>query len=145
MASWRDSTSHPAQDDFDGLFGTVLPFALQTLERRGELFPFGVVVTAGGEVGMRAADPDLGDQPNSNDVLTLLREGVRAERADLRGAAYVADVRIETGDAIRVEMEHSEGAAITILVPYTRSRFKKTIQTGDMRVQLAEMSAWAKP
>ncbi|MEZ2370959.1 hypothetical protein [Arthrobacter sp. RCC_34] len=142
MASWRDSASPVAQDDLDELLNAVLPFAIETLGRRGELYPFGATITRGGRASLIAADPGLGDHPNSNDVLALLREGVASDKEALRAAAYVADVRFDGGDAIRIELEHSERVAIVVLVPYSRSRLRKSVKLGEMRVQLGELHAW---
>jgi hypothetical protein len=91
---------------------------------------------------LTAADPAAGERPNSNEVLALLRDGVTADKDALRAAAFAADVRMEGGDAIRVELEHSESAAIVVLMPYTRSRLRKSVKLGDMRVQLGALSIW---
>lgn len=142
MASWRDNTSRQAQDDFDELLNAVLPFATETLGRRGEMYPYGATVGKDGQTSLTAADPVAGERPNSSDVLALLREGVTGDKGAVRAAAFVADVRMESGDAIRVELEHSEGAAIVVLMPYSRSRLRKSVKLGDMRVQLGALSIW---
>lgn len=134
MASWRDSASQLAQEDLDELLNAVLPFAIETLGRRGELYPFGATMAKDGQTALSAADLGVGQRPDSNDVLTLLRDGVTADKDALRAAAYVADVRVEDGDAVRVELEHSEGVAIVVLVPYSRSRLRKSVNLGEMRV-----------
>ena len=89
-----------------------------------------------------AADPGKGEYPRSHDVLALLRDGVTADKDGLRAAAFVADVRIEGGDAIRVELEHSDNVAIVVLVPYSRSRLRKSVKLGDMQVQLGDLRTW---
>jgi hypothetical protein len=142
MASWRNSASQLAQDDLDELLNAVLPFAIETLGSRGELYPFGATIAKDGLTALSAADPGVGERPNSNEVLSLLRDGVTADKDSLRAAAYVADVRVEGGDAIRVELEHSEGVAIVVLVPYSRSRLRKSVKVGEMRVQPGELHAW---
>jgi hypothetical protein len=142
MASWRNSASQLAQDDLDELLNAVLPFAIETLGRHGELYPFGATIAKDGQTALSAADPGVGKRPNSNEVLALLRDGVSADKDALRAAAYVADVRVEGSDAIRVELEHSEGVAIVVLVPYSRSRLRKSVKPGAMRVQLGELHAW---
>lgn len=134
--------SQQAQDDFDELLNAVLPFATETLGRRGEMYPYGATVGKDGQTALTAADPAAGERPNSNEVLALLRDGVTADKDALRAAAFVADVRMEGGDAIRVELEHSESAAIVVLMPYTRSRLRKSVKLGDMRVQLGALSIW---
>jgi len=142
MASWRGSASQQAQDDFDELLNAVLPFAIETLGRRGEMYPYGATVGRDGQIAMTAADPAAVERSNSRDLLALLREGVTADKGALRAAAFVADLRMEGGDAIRVELEHSEGAAIVVLLPYNRSRLRKSVKLGDMRVQLGALGVW---
>lgn len=142
MASWRNSASQLAQDDLDELLNAVLPYAIETVGSHGELYPFGATIAKDGLTALSAADPGVGERPNSNDVLDLLRDGVTADRDSLRAAAYVADVGAEGGEAIRAELEHSEGVAIVVLVPYSRSRFGKSVKMGEMRVQLGELHAW---
>jgi hypothetical protein len=92
--------SQQAQDDFDELLNAVLPFATETLGRHGEMYPFGATVGKDGQTALTAADPAAGERPTSNDVLALLRDGATADKDALRAAAFVADVRIEGGDAI---------------------------------------------
>jgi hypothetical protein len=143
MTSWRDTTSREAQDDLDGLLDAVLPFAEQTLAKHGELFPFGAAVSSEGQVVMVAAGPGQGDQPPSTEILDLLYRGAREAAGTRRAVAFVADVRIEGGDAIRVELEHREGTSLALVVPYTRSRFRKTISLGQMSGGLGEPRIWS--
>ena len=143
MTSWRASTSQQAQDDLDDLLSAVLPFATRSLEKYGEFFPFAATVATDGEVRLVGADPGDGEHPNSSDVLTLLREGITADRDSLRAAAYVADVLVEGSDTVLVQLEHREGTALEVLVPYARSRFRKTLKTGGLSVQAGERYAWA--
>lgn len=142
MTSWRDTTSEEAQNDLDELLNVVLPFAEQTLAKHGEMFPFGAAVSSVGHIEMMAADPGHGDQPPSAEILDLLYQGARESAATRRAVAFVADVRIESGDAIRVELEHREGASLAIVVPYTRSRFRKTISLGVMSAGPGESRTW---
>jgi hypothetical protein len=143
MTSWRDTTSQEAQDDLDGLLNAVLPFAEQTLAKYGEMFPFGAAVSSGGQVEMMAADPGQGDQPPSTEILNLLYQGARESAGTRRAVAFVADVRIEGGDAIRVELEHREGTSLALVIPYTRSRFRKTISLGQMSGGVGESKIWS--
>lgn len=143
MTSWRDTTSHRAQDDLDGLLNAVLPFAEQTLAKYGEMFPFGAAVSAEGQIEMMAADPGQGDQPPSAEIVDLLYEAARESAGTLRAVAFVADVRIEGGDAIRIELEHREGTSLALVIPYTRSRFRKTISLGQMSGGVGESRLWS--
>lgn len=143
MASWRDSASPQAQDDLDGLLNVVLPFAEQTISKYGEMYPFGAAVGTGGRAGLLGADPGSGKRPASQDVLRLLYEGARQARDDRRAVAFAADVLLEGGsDAVRVELEHREGTALVLHVPYTRSRFKKTVVLGQMSGGVGQRRIW---
>ena len=143
MTSWRDSVSQEAQDDLDGLLNAVLPLAENLLGKSGEFFPFGGLVSIHGEAAMTAADPGLGEHPASQDVLANLYDGARANASDSRAAAFVADVRANGSDAVRVELEHQEGVALVVLLPYALSRFKKTVSFGQMSVSAAQPRIWS--
>ena len=142
MTSWRDTTSALAQNDLDGLLNAVLPFAEESLSKHGEFYPFGAAVSAGGQTSLLGGDPALGEKPNSDAVLGTLYEAVRSEAAGLRAAAFVADVRAGGSDAVRVELEHAEGVSLVVLLPYTRSRFKRTLEFGPMSVSAADLKVW---
>ena len=145
MTSWRDTTSQAAQDDLDGLLNVVLPFAEQTIAKYGELFPFGASVNAEGQVAMLAGDPGLGEHPPSNEVLDTLYQGARSDASSLRAAAFVADVRANGGDAIRVELEHREGVAAVLLIPYARARFTRKVTMGQMSGGPGERRIFVEP
>jgi hypothetical protein len=113
MTSWRDTASPSAQDDLDGLLNVVLPLAEDLLGKHGEFYPFGGAVSTKGEASLTAADPGLGRRPASDQVLTSLMEGARANATSSRAAAFVADVRADGADAVRVELEHQEGVALS--------------------------------
>lgn len=142
MTSWRDQASASAQDDLDGLLSAVLPFAEQQLAQHGEFFPFGGSLSLEGEVSLLAADPALGDRPSSDAVLSALYAGARSEAATVRAAAFVADVQAGGSDAVRTELEHAVGVSLVVLLPYTRSRFKKAVTFGQMSVSQGVPRVW---
>jgi hypothetical protein len=142
MASWRDTASDQAQADLDALLGAVLPFAEQTLSRYGEMFPFGAAVSSDGELEMLASDPGIGERPMSELVLGALYEGARASSHARRAFAFVADVRVNAADTVRVELEHQEGPALVVLVPYSRSRLKKKVTFGQISGGMGQRNVW---
>lgn len=142
MASWRDSTSPQTQDDLDGLLDAALPFAQQQLERHGELFPYGMALGLDGETTAVAGDPGDGEHPSSLDVRAVLIDGLREQRDDLRAIALVSDVRLAGSDAIRVELEHREGPAMAVLLPYRRSRLRKRLELGNLEAMAADPQVW---
>ncbi len=120
----------------------AFPFAKQMLARHGEFFPYAVGVSQLGEVRMFAAEPGTGEQPASTDVLQDLREGLRSERNALRAVALTSDVRIADSDAIRVDLEHSEGIAISVLLRY-RHRNGSGIEYGALSADPGRAHIWA--
>ena len=142
MTSWRDGVSQNAQDDLDELLHVVLPFAEKLLGKYGEFYPFGAAVSHVGECAVTGADPGPGENPPSAEVLTALYEGALASADGLCAVAFVADVWASGSDAVRVELEHRDGVAVLILMPYTRSRFRKTLSFKPMRVSPGEARIW---
>lgn len=142
MTSWRDSASPSAQDDLDDLLNLVLPHAEDLLRRRGEFFPFGATVSIDGVAALIGADPGLGRRPPPDRVLASLYRAVQGDAAALRAAAFVADVRIGRSDAIRVELEHRDGVAPVVLVPYLPSKANKAVKLGLMSAVEGEPRVW---
>ena len=144
MTSWRDGTSHQAQSDLDELLSASLGFAQQQLAEHGEFFPYSVVVGADGQTEMIAARPDgTDDRPASADVIASCRTVLTERREELRAAAIIADVRVAElgGDAIRVDLEHAEGPALTVQLPYTRNS-GNTIDYGQLRASRGTRTIW---
>ena len=143
MTSWRDSTPEAVQDDLDGIAGAAIDAAQHLLDKNGEFHPFGVALTADGELRMLAADPGLGEKPDSQSVIDALYAGVVKDRDGLRAAAVVADVRVDGGDAIRVQFEHRDGGpAMQILVRYAKKRFRGGIEYGATSVSASQRRVW---
>lgn len=142
MTSWRDTASASAQEDLDGLLNLVLPFAGDLIAKNGQFYPFGGSVSDNGEASLTAADPDLGEHPQPEQVLAGLYDGARASAADVRAAAFVVDVLVDGSDALRVELEHRDGVALVVLVPYTPLGLKRFPRFGDMSVGPGEPRIW---
>lgn len=143
MSSWRSTASQQAQDDLDSLVNACLPFAQQQLERRGEFFPFGASIAADGETKMIAGDPGQGEHPLSSDVVSIMVDGLRARRDSLRAAAIATDVRLTDGDAVRVELEHAEGHAIAVFLPYKKKRLGRGLEFQTLRAGPGRRQIWA--
>jgi hypothetical protein len=116
------------RDDMDSVLDTLLSFAQQQLETRGEFYPFAASVDSSGSPGMVAAD--LGEEhPESMDVIDVLYEGLSRSAADgeIRAAGVCADVRVtppgssETTDAIWTSIEHADTDPVEVLLPYSKN------------------------
>jgi hypothetical protein len=140
MTSWRDSLSAEAQADMDNMLDAALPFAQQMLAKHGEFYPCAVSMSAGGEVAMVAAD--VGKEKGASlDVLALLYEGLASRAQELRAAAIVSDVKIGSGeDAIRVEIEHREGGALAVVLPYKKRG--RNVTYGGLAALPGERRVW---
>ncbi|ETZ86685.1 hypothetical protein L829_0223 [Mycobacteroides abscessus MAB_030201_1075] len=64
----------------------------------------------------------------------------------LRARATVLDVTVKepfTGDAIKIKLEHAEGVAIDILVPYRVTPEGKSIDVNAQNAAVAERLLWS--
>jgi hypothetical protein len=143
LTSWRDSASAQAQADLDGLLGPALDVAQQQLSQRGEFYPYALAVSAEGEQEIVTADLEE-DQPASSAVITALLATLSARRDQLRAMALVVDTRAPQlgGDAVRVTLEHREGAVMAVLLPYSRRRLRGSIQYGQLQATTADNYVW---
>jgi len=144
MPSWRATTPQPVQDELDAVVSSALDTALALLNKNGEFFPFSITVTDAGEMGMAASDPGLGDHPDSTAVLDSLYTAISGLRHTYRAAGFVADVRANGSDAVRVEAEHRDGGpALVVLTPYKRHGLAKKVFTyGQMSAAAGERRIW---
>jgi hypothetical protein len=148
VSSWRDIASPEAQDDLDGLLNTMLGFGQQQLAKHGEFFPFGGAIGNDGALEMIAAHPDAhDDRPASADVVDACVAALRSKRDAIRAGAVASDVRVRApaaGDAIRVDLEHAEGHALTVLLPYTK-KWRGKIDYGTIAAHAGEHRIWPAP
>ncbi|KQW53624.1 hypothetical protein ASC77_04980 [Nocardioides sp. Root1257] len=142
MNSWRDTASASAQEDLDGLLNLVLPLAQELLGKNGRFYPFGASVSTGGEASLTAADAGLGDHPQPDRVLAGVYDGARAAAAETRAAAFVSDVLVGGSDAVQVELEHRDGIALVVLVPYQPATFKRVPAFREMSVAPGTQRVW---
>ncbi|SDI90769.1 hypothetical protein SAMN05444157_0741 [Frankineae bacterium MT45] len=143
MPSWREHASLQAQNDLDELLGPALGFAQEQLAKHGEFFPYAVVVRTDGQTEMDSARPDSNnDRPASDEVIGACRITLAERRDQLRAAAIVADVRLPSGDAVQVELEHTEGPALVVQLPYLKKRFGRAISYGELQVGPGTRHVW---
>lgn len=127
--------------DLDGLLSVVLPMAQKMLSDNGEFFPFGAIVTTEGRSEIMAADPGLGERPPSAAVIDGLLIGFRV-REQTRATAMCADVHRENTDAVMVALEHLEGVALNVFLPYKKKRFRNGVEFGAISASTGTRQVW---
>jgi hypothetical protein len=144
MPSWRDSTSSQAQDDLDELLNISLGFAQQQLADHGEFYPYAAAIRADGQAEMIPGRARTGSgHPASADVIASCVAQLASRQLEIRAAAITADVRLpdHDGSAIEVALEHAEGQALRVLLPYARNR--DGITFGSIRASVGSRRIWS--
>jgi hypothetical protein len=139
----QESEKRMSREELDSLLNEACQLAIYFLERNREFYPFGVVLSSGGEI--RHVQGHTGSEyPPSAEVISLL-ESALAEQAgdrDIIACAVVRDVRLKldssasSTDAIQVELEHESDEPVLCLVPYSFEG--NTVTTGDILAQHGE-------
>jgi len=146
MTSWRDSASEASQADLDGLLNAAIEMASRLLISGRGFAPFSVTTSTDSEdvVGMVQTG---GDAPASESptLVEQLVEIMRGERDQLRAAAIVSHVRLKSQDtaAISVELEHVEGAVMAAVLPYSKRRFSKKLEYGELQGMDSDARIWS--
>jgi hypothetical protein len=147
-SSWRDIASPEAQAELDRLLDVTLDFGWQQLVEHGEFFPFAAAVGTDGAVEMITVHPGAhDDRPASADVVAACLTALRSKRDAIRAGAVASDVRVRAplaNDAIQVDLEHADGHALTVLLPYKKKRRGK-IESGTITAQAGEHRIWPIP
>lgn len=142
MASWRADPTAQAQEDLDELTATCLELAQQQLDRRGEFYPFAAVVTTPGEMAMiQPGGSGNDDHPDAAAVLEGCWETLWHRRREFRAAAVVSDIGGPDGDAVSVALEHLEGQAIGVILPY--QAHDGSIGYGNVGAAAGQPRVWA--
>ena len=129
---WRDHASTTSQADLDLLFGDCIDLAGKQLEDLRTFTPFMLVLGNDGKKSARS-----GGCSNGADSKSQIRDALHApdDRLRIRACAVALDVAIDDGrDAIEVQLEHIEGVALDVVVPYL-------LTDGDVDVQIQSASA----
>lgn len=120
MASWRDTAGAQVQADLDALLTAALTTAEQSLRDAGGFLPFAVARTYDGEdqlvnVAVDSAETDAAE------LLASLWQSLADHSGDFRAAGVVTDRTADDGDQVAVQLEHAEGPAIEVTLPYRLS------------------------
>ena len=121
------------------MLAAAVTFAQTMLEGQGAFYPYAVALNDAGETEMATVPA------GADDALQTLVAGLASQRAGMRAGAVVAAVHLESiqSDAVRVDIEHREGAALTLVLPYSRKKLrKKKIDWGDMQSMVVNPRIW---
>ena len=117
MASWRDTAGAQVQSDLDTLLDAALTTAEQSLRDAGGFLPFAVARTYDGEDQLvNVAVPS--DSADPAELLSALWQSLSEHSGDLRAAGVVTDRTADDGDQVAVQLEHADGPAIEVTLPY---------------------------
>jgi hypothetical protein len=103
----------------------AVPFAEKMLRKHKAFYPYAYVLRPNGEIAL-VAGYDGNEKPASQDLIDILREGLREDAATAKviATAIVYDVRVqllngEKSDAIAVALDHCDGFSCIMLFPYS--------------------------
>jgi hypothetical protein len=132
------------QADLDELLNASLGFAQQQFASDGEFYPYAAAIRLDGETETIAAPPGTpSEYPAAADIIAACLAELTARQQTIRAAAIVVDVRLpELGsDAIEVSLEHVEGQALRVQLPYSKRR--RNISYGPVRASADSRRIWA--
>lgn len=117
MASWRDTAGAQVQADLDALLTAALTTAEQALRDAGGFLPFAVARTYDGEdqlvnVAVDSAETD------AEALLSSLWQSLVDHSGDFRAVGVVTDRTADDSDRVAVQLEHADGPAIEVTLPY---------------------------
>ncbi len=123
--------------DFETLVNRSVPFALEQIDKQGEFYPYATVITKDGKFEPAVAKPKT-DRPTSQEVIDMLVEELRrrAAKGELRVVCVVVGGRLARDqssapeDVIQARLEHVDGTAVEVYVPWKRGKDKK-VQPGE--------------
>ena len=143
LAGWRDAASQDVQDDLDALLNVALPLAEKSLRESGEFYPYAASISSDGQTSIAMAGPEGDDVPSvAGSMVSLLVNGLRSQKGSLRACAVIANVRAGDSDAARVELEHRDGLALVVLLPYKRKRFGRSVEFGQLTASKGVSHIW---
>jgi hypothetical protein len=127
-----------AIDVLEDLLHEVLPVALERLRERGGFHPFGAGRAPDGDTWFVAAF-DGAERPPGADLVAMLEErvGRRARAGEYEALALVSDVRMRGRDgasreAVRVFLEHADGACVEVFMPYRQDPETGRVETDEL-------------
>lgn len=122
------SISAAAQEDFQRLANEAVKAASYLIEHNNGFLPLVLYLQTDGDLAFAdfTGQETLDEEPEALDYLALAQGALRpmAQRGEIRATALACDVRMKTSldapatDAIRVDLEHHDGASLSFFQPY---------------------------
>jgi hypothetical protein len=125
-----------SREEIEKLLNYLMPFAEERLNRDGEFYPYAAMVAADGE--LKSGSAAEGEDPDVADLLVALHQELRdlAAEGSIRASGIAADVTLtdpdsgKTTDAVQLELDHAEGDAVDVYVPYESA--SEGVRFGDL-------------
>ena len=116
-----------SRDELNRLLNAMIPFAQDMLGKYGQFVPFAGVLNAEGEIELLGGFAD-NENVTAQEIHDVLLDGLQqsAREGKYRATGLCADVHVRRGqadqgsDAIGVSLEHSDGTALDVYLPYTK-------------------------
>ncbi|TAL42254.1 MAG: hypothetical protein EPN91_08935 [Salinibacterium sp.] len=142
--SWRDGVSDAAQADLDRILDAGLEVARKELDKSSEFDPFALFTD--GDGGLLSVKQDMGafgKHPDSVAIINDANAKLKKVSVSARCTALVVNTRLsaEKTDAIEVHLEHREGTALLVLLPYKRKLTGK-VDFGDLKAFICMPEVW---
>jgi hypothetical protein len=117
-----------AHPDLNELLAALFPMAEEMLTKQGAFYPFAASTKTDGQITLVGAHTGA-EHPASQELLDQLTGGLRqsAEAGDIRAAGLCLDVdtvppgRSKKTDAVCARLEHVEGEAVEVYLPYRKT------------------------
>ncbi len=134
-----------ARAELDALLAAALRIARQHLAEAATFDPFVLVVGQDGR--MLAAEVDrsqLERHPESEEIAEAAAAQLVGLASSVRATALTLNTRLakERSDAIEVRLEHHDGIALLILLPYKRPKFGGRTEFGELRTFRGAHEVW---
>ncbi len=146
MHSWRDGLPAVSQAEVDRLLDTALRLAQERLADASEFDPFAILIAADGRLlAVDLETSELGKHPEAEAISLAARAQLRTLASTAHCTALVTNTRLsrDRTDAIEVRLEHRDGVALIVLLPYKRPRFGGATDYGQLAAYPGTREVWA--
>ncbi|MGL4339564.1 MAG: hypothetical protein ACRCSP_03945 [Rhodoglobus sp.] len=147
MAVGRDdNTTPPARVDLERLLESAVHSAKRCLTEASEFDPFALVIDHDGR--LLAAEINLTKvtkHPDYDELAEATATQLRAIAPTVRSSALTVNTRLSERktDAVEVRLEHQEGVALLVFLPYKRPMFGGNIAYGDLISYPGSCEIWS--